>query len=199
MSCSEQLQGSYTINNKREFTKVVKAMIAAANERIDYINSTVKSYKRNTKNRSSVDWRLVDQCVLTRWKGNGYNARIVPTLDTSDWDTRNLIEYAIKRVAKLAKITKNNLDVNDMTIDFEGQYFSINVGNENHAVEVFNSQGTVQAFWKALKEVKWQQRGGKDGGYCEYNCEYQDSPNQQDYFGKRGDDMFAWANARPMY
>ncbi len=197
MSCSEELKGSYTINNKTEFNKVIKAMIKGKQETIDTINELVKEYKSKTRDRSCVDWSLVEKVCPKRWSGSGYYAQRNPKLDLHDWDTRNLIEYAIKQRGKLPKVTKHTLNVNDMRIDFDRQSFSIDVYEENHAVQVFNSQGAVMGFWKALQQVKWQQRGRKDGGYCTYNCEYQDNENYQEFHGRIGNDMNDWVCARP--
>ena len=197
MSCNEELQGSYRINKSVEFNKVIKAMVAEQQKNIDVVNQLVKEYKSKTRNRSRVDWDLVEKVCPQRWNGTGYYSRLVTCVDLTDWVIRDLIETAIKQRGKLPKVTKHTLDVNDMVINFERQSFEINVWNENHNVERWNSQAAVQGFWKALKSVKWSKRGNKDGGYCTYNCEYQDSPNHQDYYGRIGDDMFAWYTARP--
>ena len=186
MSCNEELQGNYTINKKAEFNKVIKAMVDAANTTIDTINTLVKAYKGKTRNRHSVDWTLVEQCCPKKWVGSGWHSRKVTVLDLSDWDTRRQITTAIKQRGKLAKITKQTLRVEHMSINFDNQSFSIDVWNENHAVDRFCEQPAVGAFWNALRNVKWQQRGAKDGGYCQYNCEYQERANYQDYFGRRG-------------
>ena len=47
MSCNESLKGHYTIKNKTEFNKVIKAMVDGANERLDYINKAVKAFKQS--------------------------------------------------------------------------------------------------------------------------------------------------------
>ena len=199
MSCSEELKGSYTINNKTEFNKVIKAMVAAQQETIDTINKLVKEYKGKVpvRNRNKVDWNLVEQCCPKKWIGSYSYRRLVTVIDLSDWCLQRLIETAIKQRGKLPKVTAHTLDVNDMRIDFERQSFSIDVYEENHAVEVFNSQKPITAFWKALQQVKWQQRGRKDGGYCTYNCEYQDNENYQEFHGRIGNDMKDWVCARP--
>ena len=197
MSCNEELQGNYRINKKAEFNKVIKSMVDAANTEIDTINTLVKAYKGKTRNRQTVDWTLVEQCCPKKWVGSGWHSRKVTALDLHDWDTRRLIERGIQQRGKLAKVTKNTLRVDQMTIDIDHQSFSIDVWNENHAVDRFNEQPAVQAFWNALRNVKWQQRGNKDGGYCQYNCEYQDSANYQDYFGRVGKDMRDWVRQRP--
>ena len=197
MSCSEELKGHYKINNKTEFNKVIKAMVKGKQETIDIINELVKEYKSKTRDRSCVDWKLVKDVCPAKWSGRGEYARIITKIDLDDWDIRNQIKWAIKQRGKLKKAKKTDLHFDEMTIDFENQSFRIDVSEENHAVRCFNAQAEIRAFWKALQDVKWQQRGNKDGGYCTYNCEYQDSPNHQDYYGRIGDDMFAWYIARP--
>ena len=199
MSCNEQLQGNYRINKSVEFNKVIKAMTNAAQKQVDTINKLVKEYKSKTRNRKQVDWDLVEKCCPMKWVGSGWHSRKVTALDLRDWDVRDQIEIAIKQRGKLAKVGKFDLPniLHGMSIDFTNQSFIIDVWNENHAVDRFNEQPVVQAFWGALRNVKWQARGAKDGGYCQYNCEYQDSANYQDYFGRVGKDMKDWVCNRP--
>jgi hypothetical protein len=184
MSVNEELQGNYRINNKTEFNKVIKAMVAAANKQIDRVNTLVKAYKSATRDRTSINWNLVERYAPS-------------SFDLHDWSLRDKIETAIRQRAKLPKVTKNTLRVSNMRIDYQKQTFSIDVPYDNHTVDTFNSQPAVQAFWTALGHVKWQQRGKKDGGYCQYNCEYQDEPNYQSYHGRVGKDMSDWVDKRP--
>ena len=197
MSCNEELTGSYTINKKTEFNKVIKAMVDAANETVDTINTLVKAYKGKTRNRTTVDWDLVKQCCPTKWVTSGWSSRKVTALDLNDWQIQRQITTAIKQRGKLAKVTKATLYVEDMRISLTSQSFEIDVDYDNHTVDRWNEQPTVRAFWKALRKVKWQARGDKDGGYCQYNCEYQDEPNYQDYAGRVGKDMRDWVCKRP--
>ena len=196
MSCNEELQGNYRISKKTEFNKVIKAMVAAQQEQIDTINKLITAYKGKTRNRTKVDWTLVEQCCPKKWVGSGWHSRKVPALDLTDWRIRDLIRSGIGQRARLFKVSKHDLSVEGMSIDFTKQTFSIDVWNENHAVDRFNEQPQVEAFWEALENVKWLKRG-KDGGYCQYNCEYQDSPNYQSFYGRIGEDMNNWSSARP--
>lgn len=204
MSCNESLKGHYTIKNKTEFNKVIKAMVDGANERLDYINKAVKAFKQSKVHKgwkgprfTSSWWLQFDQHIPTVRRNNGWRSYSAPAFDTECWGTRRLIEHAVDQRGKLPKINKWGLNVEDMTINIERQTFSIDVGYENHAVDYWASQAEVQAFFTALESVKWRQRGDKDGGYCQYECEYNDSPNYRDFYGRRGKDMQDWVLARP--
>ncbi len=184
MSCNEELQGNYRINNKTEFNKVIKAMVAGANKQIERINTLVKAYKGATRERTAINWTLVERYAPS-------------SFDLHDWSLRDQITTAIRQRAKLPKVTKDTLRLSNMRIDYQNQSFSIDVHYDNHTVDTFNSQPAVRAFWSALNNVKWSQRGKKDGGYCTYNCEYQDEPNYQSYHGRVGKDMSDWVDKRP--
>jgi hypothetical protein len=196
MSCNEELQGYYRINKQAEFNKVIKAMVDAANKHIDAMNNVLKAYKKTTRNRTSMDWNKFESLIPQVRVGSGWSYRTAPAFSL-DWQARRMIEHGLSKRGNIAKITKQTLRVDSMSINLASQSFEIDVYYDNHTVERFNEQPAVQAFWKALRQVKWQQRGAKDGGYCTYNCEYQDSENYQDYFGRVGKDMRAWVLKRP--
>lgn len=200
MSCNEELHGSYTINKKAEFNKVVTAMVEAANKHIDAVNNVLKAYKKATRNRQTMDWNKFESLIPQVRVGSGWSYRTAPAFALT-WETRSMIEQGLTSRGNIAKVTKATINqaVSEMRINIAAQSFEISVYEENHAVDRFNEQPAVRAFWSALRQVKWQQRGSKDGGYCTYNCEYNEDrePMYQDYFGRVGQDMRDWLRKRP--
>lgn len=184
MSCSEWMNGFYYIRNKTEYNKVIKKVVAGYNEDIAEINEAIKEYKKKVKRRDRIEWGKF-------------------SYDTdNNWRLKDFIEARWLRRGGIEKANTKTIDILNVEFDRKSQKINIDVFEGNWVVERWWRVPGVNALFRALNQVKWSQRGDKDGGYLRYwseyhQCEGNGEPSFQNYFGRKGDEMMTWVRSRP--
>ena len=184
MSCAEWMNGVYYIRNKTEYNKVIKKAVAGYNEEIAKINDAIKDYKKRFKARDRIQFEYF----------NYYTG--------GNWRIRDFIEDRWLRRGGIEKVNTKTINLSCVKFDKEKQTIDIDIDESNWGVEYWWGAVGIDHLFRALKQVKWAQRGEKDGGYLRYwneyhQCEGNGEPDFIHFFGKTGDEMHKWLASRP--